>query len=267
VTADPGQIEQVILNLTVNARDAMPTGGKLVLETRNVTVHSEHARLRLDVPPGRYVMLAVTDTGVGMDEATAARIFEPFFTTKPTGKGTGLGLATVHGIVRQLGGSVQVYSEPGVGTTFKLYLPRVDAAADAAADELVAVIPPGSGTILVAEDNTPLRTLVHRLLEDQGYHVLDGATPSEVLNLAASHEGQIDLLLTDVVLPEMTGRELAERLAQLRPGLPVLFMSGYTDDAIVRTGVLSHETQFIQKPFTPVALLQKVQSVLDAART
>ena len=262
VTADPGQIEQAILNLTVNARDAMPTGGTLLLEAKNLTVSS---RLHLDVPAGRYVMVAVTDTGVGMDAATASRIFEPFFTTKPQGKGTGLGLATVHGIVKQLGGSIQVYTEPGIGTTFKLYLPRVDDTPDAREETPVDVLAVGSGTVLVAEDNDPLRALVRRLLEEQGYSVLAGATPQEAFRLAAGHTGPLELLITDVVLPEMSGRELAEQLVADRPGLPVLFMSGYTDDAVVRNGVLSHGTHFIQKPFTPVAFLRKVQSVLAIA--
>jgi signal transduction histidine kinase/integral membrane sensor domain MASE1 len=262
VTADPGQIEQAVLNLTVNARDAMPAGGTLLLEAKNVTAST---RLHIDVPAGRYVMIAVTDTGVGMDAATIARIFEPFFTTKPQGKGTGLGLATVHGIVKQLGGSIQVYSEPGIGTTFKLYLPRVDDALDARAETPVDIPAFGSGTVLVAEDNEALRTLARRLLEDQGYRVLAAATPLAALRLADGHDGPIALLITDVVLPEMSGRELAEQLVARRPGLPVLFMSGYTDDAIVRTGILSHDTHFIQKPFTPVDFLQKVQSVLAIA--
>ena len=264
VKVDPSHIEQVILNLVVNARDAMPTGGKLTVETSNVELDDEYARSHLPAKAGPYVMLAVSDTGVGMDRATQLHIFEPFFTTKGTGKGTGLGLSTVFGIVRQSGGSVWVYSEVGRGTTFKVYLPRVEAALDVPTIPVVPATLRGSETILVVEDEEQVRTLVSSVLRRQGYRVVPAAHPGEALLLGEQHPGVIDLLLTDVVMPQMNGPELAKRLIAIRPALKVLCMSGYTDEAIVRHGVLESGAAFIQKPLTPVSLTRKVREVLDA---
>jgi two-component system cell cycle sensor histidine kinase/response regulator CckA len=263
VKADPGQIERVVLNLAINARDAMPDGGVLMFEVLNADVTEAYERKHIDVKPGRYVMLAVTDTGVGMDAATAARAFEPFFTTKPQGQGTGLGLSTVYGIVKQSGGSALVYSEPGHGSTFKLFLPRVDEPADAVAPPVESDTALGTETILVVEDDDALRTLTRRILENRGYRVLVAAAPHEAQAIAAGHVGRIDLLLTDVILPEMSGRALSEQLVPRHPGMRVLFMSGYTDDAMVHRGILTNETQFLQKPFMQEALVRKVRETLE----
>ncbi|HEV2751850.1 MAG TPA: ATP-binding protein, partial [Gemmatimonadales bacterium] len=265
VNADPGQLEQVLLNLAVNARDAMPTGGRLSIETARFTLHEEHVERRHRLPPGDYACLVVADTGVGMDEATQAHLFEPFFTTKEVGKGTGLGLATVYGIVKQSGGYIWVYSEPGRGTTIKVYLPRVPGATEAPAP----APPPrevrgGHETVLLVEDATPVRTLARRSLEACGYRVLDAADGPAALELSARHGDPIDLLVTDVVMPGMSGRELAERLAPQRPSMKVLYTSGYTDDAMVRQGVLTAGVAFLQKPFVPDSLARKVREVLDA---
>jgi CheY-like chemotaxis protein len=265
VKADPGQIEQVIMNLAVNARDAMPDGGKLTIETTNVVLGEEYTREHLPVPAGSYALLSVSDTGTGMDEATKARLFEPFFTTKDQGKGTGLGLATVYGIVKQSGGFIWVYSELGQGTTFKVYLPRVDEAVS----ESAAPAPPqslhGSETVLIAEDAAPVRSVAREVLRRHGYRVLAAADGPSALELAAAHPGPIDLLITDVIMPEMSGRQLADRLRDLRTTLRVLFVSGYTDDAIVRHGILEPGIAFLQKPFSPESLARKVREVLDAA--
>ena len=264
VKADPGQLEQVIMNLAVNARDAMPQGGKLTIETENVSLGEEYAGKHIAVIPGRYVMLAVTDTGKGMDEETKARIFEPVFTTKDLGKGTGLGLSTVYGIVKQSGGNIWVYSELGRGTTFKIYLPRVDEGA--AEYKLRAVSQKafqGTETILLAEDEEMVRKLASQVLGMYGYQVLESANGGAALLMCERHSGPIHLLLTDVVMPEMSGRDVADRLAQLRPEMKVLYMSGYTDNAIVHQGVLNVGAYFIQKPFSPVVLGQKVRQVLD----
>jgi PAS domain S-box-containing protein len=266
VKADPNQLEQVLMNLVVNARDAMPKGGKLTIETSNVHLGEEFADSHMSVPPGDYVMLAVSDSGCGMDAQTQARIFEPFFTTKEVGKGTGLGLATVYGIVKQSEGSIWVYSEVGCGTTFKIYLPFVDggvpeAVAGIEVDELLR----GTETVLLVEDEEVVREMATEILRDCGYHVLEAHHPKEALTLAAEYEGEIHLMLTDVVMPLMSGRELAEQLRPLRPDMKVLYMSGYTDDAIVHHGVLEKGTAFIAKPFSIDSLALKLRETLDAA--
>ena len=265
VRADRSQIEQVLMNLVVNARDAMPTGGKLTVETLNVELDETYVRHHVGVKPGQYVLLAVSDTGSGIDAQTRARIFEPFFTTKETGKGTGLGLSMVYGIVKQSGGHIWVYSEPGHGTTFKIYLPRVDSAPDS--------VPPtqslgstvcGSETILLVEDDHRVRELTHTVLTACGYQVLVAERPSDGLSLCCQHGGPIQLLLTDVIMPGGSGRELADTIVVRRPGIKILYMSGYTDAAIVHHGVLDEGTIFVQKPFTPAALAAKVRELLDS---
>jgi PAS domain S-box-containing protein len=262
--ADPGQLQQVIMNLVVNARDAMPTGGKLLIETADAELTEQYAELHQQVIPGPYVMLAVSDTGVGMDAQTKARIFEPFFTTKEKGKGTGLGLSTVYGIVKQSGGYIWVYSESGHGTTFKVYLPRVDAPAEPQAPPREATTLTGTETILLAEDDEILRPLTKGLLAKLGYTVLDAESAEQALAVAGARQGLIHLLVADVVMPGGSGRELARRLAQSRPETRVLYVSGYTDDAIVHHGMLEPGLNFLQKPFTPAALARKVREVLDA---
>ena len=266
VRADPGQLEQVIVNLAVNARDAMPDGGKLTIETLNVELQEAYLAARTVVVPGSYVMLAVSDNGAGMNAATQARVFEPFFTTKPKGQGTGLGLATVYGIVKQSGGYIWLYSEPGRGTTFKVYLPRVDAPVESARpDPVIAASLRGSETILLVEDQEEVRNLVRRLLEARGYHVLVAASGHDALRLAAQHGESFDVLVTDVVMPGMSGREVALLLAPAHPTMRVLYLSGYTDESIVRHGMLEPGIAFLQKPFTAEALARKVREVLDAS--
>jgi signal transduction histidine kinase len=266
VKADPGQIEQVLLNLAVNARDAMPQGGKLTVETRNVVLDEDYARRHVDVQPGPYVMLAVTDTGVGMDEEIKSHLFEPFFTTRELGEGTGLGLATVHGIVKQSEGHIWVYSEPGQGTTFKVYLPRTEEAVELGQQAQIPIESlRGQETVLLVEDEEVVRDLVRLVLLKRGYTVLEARDGEEALWACEQHEGPVHLLVSDVVIPGvMSGRDLAERLETLYPGMKVLYMSGYTDNAIVRHGVLELGVAFLQKPFTPASLARKVRETLDA---
>jgi len=265
IKADPGQIEQVLVNLVVNARDAMPEGGKLTIETARIELDQEYANTHVGVAPGDYVMLAVSDTGTGMEEATQARIFDPFFTTKEKGKGTGLGLSTVYGIVKQSGGSIWVYSEPGHGTTFKVYLPQVAATPHKTETAVVELAPSGGmETILLVEDEDVVRGLAAKILEQSGYKVLAASRGAEAIQMCRQRTEPIHLLLTDVVMPETSGKEVADRMTELLPGLRVLYMSGYTDEAIVHHGVLDSNVEFIQKPFTPFALVRKVREVLDS---
>jgi PAS domain S-box-containing protein len=267
VRADAGQIEQVIMNLAVNARDAMPSGGKLTIETSNVSIDEESARLHPSLKPGNYVMLAISDTGAGMDSETQTHIFEPFFTTKGI-KGTGLGLSTVYGIVKQSGGSIWVYSEEGKGTTFKIYLPRitetVESATQVAADKESASAEPETETILLVEDEANLRYLARQFLEKQGYRVIEAADGAVALQIAVAHEAVIHLLLTDVIMPGMNGRELAQRILEIRPNVKVLYMSGYTENVIGRNGTLDAGVRLLQKPFTLRDLKSKVREVLDS---
>jgi len=267
VKADPGRIEQVIMNLAVNARDAMPQGGKLTIKTMNVVLDDEYARRCVDIEPGRHVMLAVSDAGVGMDEETQSHLFEPFFTTKDDGKGTGLGLSTVYGIVKQSKGHISVCSEAGQGTTFEIYLPRTDEGAEPIAREIASSeSAQGSETILLVEDEDAVRSLVWRILTERGYTVLEARNGEEAIQVCQQREGPLELLLTDVVLPGgMSGQKIAERLVLLHPEAKVLYMSGYTDDAIVRHGVLDPGIAFLEKPFAPRTLVQKVRRVLDEA--
>ena len=262
---DPGQMDQVIMNLAVNARDAMPRGGRLLIETKNVQFDDTYTRLHSYVKPGAYVMLAMSDTGEGMRAETRSRIFEPFFTTKEPGKGTGLGLSTVYGIVKQSGGSIEVYSEEGTGTTFKIYLPQNDDHT-AASNELQARLDVlrGTETILLVEDDDMVRALARVMLERLGYAVLHANNGAEALRICLSHSGSIHLLITDVVMPGMSGRELAGRLLQQWPAIKVLYMSGFTDDAVILHGLVQAEHSFLQKPFSSSTLASKVRHVLDS---
>jgi PAS domain S-box-containing protein len=267
VRADSGQIDQVIMNLAVNARDAMPSGGKLTIETSNVALDEEYARIHAPLSPGDYVMLAISDTGFGMDAETQSHIFEPFFTTKGP-KGTGLGLSTVYGIVKQSGGYIWVYSESGRGTTFKIYFPRVAERVEAQVsmipvEEPVASVP-GTETILLAEDEANLRYLARQFLEKQGYKVIEAADGAAAMQIAVAHEGVIHLLLTDVIMPGMNGRELAQRISEIRPQTKILYMSGYTENVIGHNGTLDAGVQLLQKPFTLRDLKRKVREILDS---
>ncbi|MDO9019623.1 MAG: ATP-binding protein [Myxococcales bacterium] len=266
VKADAGQLEQVLMNLVVNARDAMPRGGKLTIQTGDVALDEEYARQHLGVVPGPYVKLVVTDTGTGMDRATQAHIFEPFFTTKGVGHGTGLGLATVFGIVQQSGGHIWVYSEPGHGTTFKVYLPRAlegdDAWRSTAPTAAVPSGAPATGTILLVEDDEYVRASTGNVLRRAGYEVIEAASAMEALDVAERFDGVIHLLLTDVVLPRVAGPELAQMLRHARPGLPVLFMSGYTDEAIVGHGILETGLPYVEKPITVELLTRRVREAM-----
>jgi len=263
--ADPNQIEQVIMNLAINARDAMPDGGTVTIETGNVTLDDAYAGQHVSVIPGEYVMLAVSDTGCGMDAKTQSRIFEPFFTTKPAGRGTGLGLSTVYGIVKQTGGNIWLYSEPGKGTTFKVYLPAIAALPEDIGKVAPAEAPRrGAGTVLVVEDDEQLRRLTHRALDAQGYTVLVADRGATALDIARRHKGEIDLLLTDVIMPDTNGRKLAETIRAARPGMRVLYMSGYPDGAIASHGMLEPGVAYLAKPFTTEAITRRVREVLEA---
>jgi two-component system, cell cycle sensor histidine kinase and response regulator CckA len=266
VEADPGQVEQVIMNLTINARDAMPSGGKLTIETTNVALDEGYASRYIDIEPGEYVLLSVTDTGVGMDASTIERIFEPFFTTKDVGGGTGLGLSTVFGIVKQSGGDVGVYSELGRGSTFKVFLPRVDAAVDRIEFPVEdSTAPSGSETILLVDDEELVRSFEREVLLECGYTVLEARGPHHALDLSRDHPGAIHLLLTDVVMPGLSGRDLSAQVTKDRPEIRTLYTSGYPAGAIVRHGVLDHGIAFLPKPLSRVALAHKVREVLDAS--
>jgi PAS domain S-box-containing protein len=271
VRADAGQIEQVIMNLAVNARDAMPSGGKLTIETANITLDEEYARVHAPLHPGDYVMASISDTGGGMDGETQSHIFEPFFTTKGT-KGTGLGLSTVYGIIKQSGGYIWVYSELGRGTTFKIYLPRVPSIEEPAVHTVTAPVrfqkvEPGTETILLVEDEANLRYLARQYLEKQGYRVIEAADGAVAMQIAVAHEGVIHLLLTDVIMPGMNGRELAQRISEIRPNVKVLYMSGYTENVIGQDGTLDAGVRLLQKPFNLRDLKSKVREVLDATPT
>jgi signal transduction histidine kinase/ActR/RegA family two-component response regulator len=262
---DPSQLEQVIMNIAVNARDAMPGGGKLIIETANAEVDRTYAGANVDLKPGSYVVVAISDTGLGMDPETTAHLFEPFYTTKPPGKGTGLGLATAYGIVRQSGGAISVYSEPGHGTTVKIYLPPAEARAPAeGVEESVTARLGGTETILVVEDEARVRRLICEVLIARGYRVLEAVRGEDAMRQAANHNGRIHLLLADVVLPEMSGPQVVEQIRATQPGIRVLYMSGYTDEAIAHHGILESAQPFLQKPFLPAALARKVREVLNA---
>jgi PAS domain S-box-containing protein len=265
ISADPGQIEQIVMNLVVNAKDAMPSGGKLTIESHNVELTETYAQSHISVSPGKYVMLAISDTGIGMTEETQRRIFEPFFSTKEVGHGTGLGLSMVYGIVKQSGGNIWVYSEPGQGTTFKIYLPVVTSELSAPVEVVERPNLNGNETVLLVEDEDMVRKLTKNVLELFGYRVLEAAGGKEALEICNGAQCQIDLLLTDVVMPGMSGRELAVKIAECCPKVRILYMSGYTDNAIVHQGIIDEGAHFVQKPFQTDVLLRKVREVLDSS--
>jgi CheY-like chemotaxis protein len=264
VNIDPGQLEQVLLNLAVNARDAMPEGGTLQITTANIELGAADAGRRLSALPGPYVLLTVSDTGVGMTQEVKRRVFEPFFTTKPTGKGTGLGLSTVYGIVKHVGGDLSLRSEPGWGTAFDVYFPRIQGEAPEVIQAAKPVaLPAGSGTVLLAEDDHALRALTERVLLSAGFTVLPARSGSHALEIARNHAGRIDIVISDVVMPDLSGPDFVARLHRNRPEARVLYVSGYTDDEVMRRGVLAGEKAFLQKPFTPEQLLQKIREVMS----
>lgn len=266
IVADPSKIEQVIINLALNAREAMPEGGKLIITMANVELDEQYTREHIDVKPGQYVILAISDTGYGMDEKTLEHIFEPFFTTKETGKGTGLGLATVYGIVKQSGGHIWVYSEPNHGTMFKIYFPQaVEANGVQVKTDELDQSPRGTETVLLAEDEDLVMNLATRVLREKGYSVIKASNGEEALQIAHTYKGKIDLLLTDVVMPRISGRALANKIGLVRPDIKILFISGYTGDAIAHRGILEPGTAFLEKPFTPASLALKVREVLDSS--
>lgn len=268
IMADPGQVEQVLMNLVVNARDAMPQGGQLSIATSNVELTAEFVKQNVGVRPGSYVKLAISDTGVGMDAATQSRIFEPFFTTKEPGRGTGLGLSTVHGIVKQSGGHLEVDSEPGRGTSISVYLPILTGDESALGPPPVLLeVPRGTETVLLAEDAEPIRNLARVALQSCGYKLLEASNGQEALSLGTLIQPPLHLLITDIVMPKMSGRELAERLRTIHPEVRVLYVSGYTDDAILRHGVVAEGVAFLHKPFTPTTLARRVREVLDSSVT
>jgi two-component system, cell cycle sensor histidine kinase and response regulator CckA len=263
ILADPGQLSQVLMNLAANARDAMPEGGKLVIETANVVLDAGLAESHAEVVPGEYVRLAVSDCGAGMDPDTVARIFEPFFTTKGLGRGTGLGLSTVFGIIKQSGGHIWVYSEPGQGTTFKIHLPRAIGKDTLRSTTKGRGTSAGQETILIVEDQAEVRALIVKSLSAHGYHILETSNGDEALAIASKQVGPIHLLLTDVVMPGMSGKVLAERLLDLRPGTRVLYMSGYTENVVAHKGFLDAGIDYLQKPFSPATLSARVREVLE----
>jgi two-component system cell cycle sensor histidine kinase/response regulator CckA len=263
IRADPGQVEQIVFNLAINARDAMPDGGKLTIETGAVRLDESYSKTHMGVEPGDYIMIAVSDSGHGMDAETRRHIFEPFFTTKGQGKGTGLGLATVYGTVKQSGGDIWVYSEPGQGTTFKIYFPCAADTADPVTHASKPLARQGTETILLVEDEKAVRELVAEMLRQEGYAVLAAADPLEAIEIGGRHPGAIEMLLTDVVMPKMSGRQLAGRLLPLRPDIKVVYLSGYTENAIVHHGVLEPDVEFLAKPFSQQALAHKIREVLD----
>jgi CheY-like chemotaxis protein len=266
VRVDASQIDQVVMNLAVNARDAMPNGGKLTIETQNVLLDASYASEHFEAAAGPHALLAVSDTGVGMSKEVQSRIFEPFFTTKEPGKGTGLGLSTIFGIVKQSGGNIWVYSELGKGTAFRIYFPKAGEQADPPPELAKVVVLTGTETILLAEDQEEVRHVASEILRRYGYHVLEARNAGDALLLCEKHPLPIQLLVTDVVMPKMNGRELAQRLLAIRPELRVLYMSGYTDNAIVHHGILEPEVAYVQKPLLPEAFARRVREVLDSPR-
>jgi len=265
IRADPGQIEQIVMNLAVNARDAMPDGGRLAIQTANVLVDEAFAAQHPGVEPGPHVLMSVSDSGIGMDRDTLSRLFEPFFTTKQRGKGTGLGLPMVYGIVKQWGGLISVYSEPGHGASFKIFLPSASASVGPRHETLPLASLAGTETILVAEDQPEVRSIIRAILSRHGYTVVTAPDGEAALKVLAEDSGKFDLLLTDVVMPAMGGAELARRIATIAPRIRVLYASGYTDDAVFRQGVVDHGVFFLQKPFSSTTLLTKVREVLASA--